>query len=250
MQEILRRQCKQVKKMREGFRHSLPGEWRMYGVSRHKAENPRAGIHILKSRGCVVSAGAKWRNQGQALTNWRVITVCQQAQNRGTMGRHSHPGEQRTWCVSRHKMKGPKAGTHILKSRGCGVSAGAKWKDQEQALTYWRAEDVACQQAQNGGTKGRHSQTGEQRMWCVSRHKTEGPRAGTHKLESRGCDVSAGAKQRDRGQALTNWRAEDMVCQQTSNGETKGGYSHPREQRTWYVSRHKTEGQRAGTHAL
>jgi hypothetical protein len=123
--------------------------------------------------------------------------VCQQVQNGGTEGRHSLPGEQRMRCVSRHKMKGLRAGTHQLESRGCSVSAGAKRRDRGQALTGWRAEDAVCQPAQKGGTKGRHSLPGEQRMQCVSRCKMEGPRAGTHFLESRGRGVSAGAKQRD-----------------------------------------------------
>jgi hypothetical protein len=145
-------------------------------------------------------------------------------------GRHSQPGEQRTRCVSKHKwrdqgqaltgwraedvvcqrrrVEGPRAGTHALESRGRGVSAGAKQRDRGQALTGWRAEDAVGQQTQNGGTEGRHSLPGQQRMRCVSRHSMEGPRAGTHKLESRGCCVSAGAKQRDQGQALTHWRAD------------------------------------------
>jgi hypothetical protein len=61
---------------------------------------------------------------------------------------------------------------------------------------------MVCQQAQNGGTEGRHSPT-----------------------ESRGHSVSAGTKWRDRGQALTNWRAEDTVCQQVQNRGTEGRHS-------------------------
>jgi hypothetical protein len=197
-------------------------------------EGLRAGTHILKSRGCGVSADTKQRDRGQALTHWRVKdVVCQQAQNKGTEGKHSQPGEQRMWCVSRCKTEGSRANTHFLDSKGCSVSAGAKWRDQGQALTNWRAEDVVCQQVQNGdqgqaltawraedgvcwqvqnrGTEGRHSRPGEQRMQCVSRRKTEGLRAGTHKLESRGRGVSAGTSWRDRGQALTCWRAEGAV---------------------------------------
>jgi hypothetical protein len=176
--------------------------------------------------------------------------VCQQAQNRGIEGRHSPAGEQRTQCVSRHKMEGPRVGTHFLESRGHGVLAGTKRRDQGQALTSWRAEDVVCQQVQNRGTEGRHSLPGEQRTWCVSRCQMERPRAGTHRLKSRGCNVSAGTKWRDQGQALTNWRAEDVVCQQVQNRGTEGRHSLPREQRTWCVSRHKMEGLRAGTHSL
>jgi hypothetical protein len=99
--------------------------------------------------------------------------------------------------VSRHKTEGLRAGTHVLESRGRSVLAGTKQRDRGQALTHWRAEDAVCQQVQNRGTKGRHSQTGEQRTQWVSRHKMEGPRAGTHRLESRGCGVSAGTKWRD-----------------------------------------------------
>jgi hypothetical protein len=87
-----------------------------------------------------------------------------------------------------------------------------------------------CQQAQNRVTKGRHSQTEEQRTWCVSRYKIEELRTGTHTLESRGCGVSAGTKQRDRGQALTDWRVEDVVCQQAQNRGTKSRHSLPEEQ--------------------
>jgi hypothetical protein len=105
------------------------------------------------------------------------------------------------------------------------VSAGVKQRDRGQALTGWRAEDMVCQQVQNGGTKGRHSLPGEQKTWCVSKCRTERQRAGTHPLESRGCGVSAGTKQRDRGQALTIWRVEDTVCQQVQNGGTKGRHS-------------------------
>jgi hypothetical protein len=119
-------------------------------------------------------------DRGQALTNWRTEDMlCQQAQNE-----HTDPG------------------THTLESRGCSVLEGAKQKDRRQALTPWRSEDVMCQQAQNGGTEGRHSPTEEQRMWSVSRHKTEGQRAGTHTLKSRGHGVSAGSQRRDQGQAL------------------------------------------------
>jgi hypothetical protein len=125
----------------------------------------------------------------------------EQPASRGS--RHSQTGEQRTWCVGRHKRRG-----------------------QGLAFTSWRAEDVVCQQVQNRGTKGRHSRTGEQRMWYVSRRKMEGPRTGTHQLESRGRGVAAGTKQRDRGQALTGWRAEDAVGQQAQNGGTEG--RHPR----------------------
>jgi hypothetical protein len=154
--------------------------------------------HHLKSGECVVSADAKQRDQGQALTDWRAEdVVCQQVQNGGTESRHSLAGEQRTQCVSRHKTEGLSAGTHSLESRGHSVSAGAKQRDRGQALTLWRAEDTVCQQVQNGGTEGRHSLSGEQRAQCVSRCKTEGLRAGTHQLESRGCSVSAGAKWRD-----------------------------------------------------
>jgi hypothetical protein len=196
-------------------------------------EEQRAGTHFLESRGCGVSAGAKWRDRGQALTSWRAEdVVCQQVKNGGAEGMHSQTGEQRTWCVSRCKMKGPRAGTRFLESRGHGVSAGAKWRDQGQALTFWRVEDMVCQQVQNGGTKGRHSLPGEQRMWCVSRCKMEGQRAGTHFLESRGCGVSAGTKQRDQRQALTSWRAEDAVCQQVQNRGTEGRCSLSEEQRT------------------
>jgi hypothetical protein len=67
---------------------------------------------------------------------------------------------------------------------------------------------------QNGGIKSRHSQTGQQRMHCVGRHSMEGQKVGTHKLESRGCYVSAGAKQRDQGQALTHWRADVLMLLQ------------------------------------
>ena len=132
-------------------------------------------------------------------------------------------------CVSRCKTEGPSTGTHTLESRRCGVSAGTKQRDRGQALTDWRAEDAVYQQVQNGGTEDRHSPAEEQGMWCVSRCKTERLRAGTHFLESRGCGVSAGTKQRDRGQVLTIWRVEDTVCQQVQNRGTKDGHSLPGE---------------------
>ena len=99
-------------------------------------EGQRAGTHFLESRGCSVSAGTKWRDRGQALTNWRAEDmVHQQAQNRGTEGRHSLSEEQRTQCVSRHKIEEQREGTHFLVSRGHSVSAGTKWRDSRQALT-------------------------------------------------------------------------------------------------------------------
>ena len=120
-------------------------------------------------------------DRGQALTSWRAedTVYWQQVQNGGIEGRHSLPKQQRTWCVSKCKMK------------------------------------------------SRHSQTREQRTCSVSRHNMEGQRAGTHLLERRGHGVLAGSKQRDQGQPLTSWRAEDMVCQET-----------------------QTKGLRAGTHIL
>jgi hypothetical protein len=62
------------------------------------------------------------------------------------------------------QMEGLRAGTHILESRGCGVSADAKQRDRGQALTHWRVKDAVCQQAQNRGTEGKQSWPGEQRM--------------------------------------------------------------------------------------
>jgi hypothetical protein len=99
--------------------------------------------------------------------------VCQQAQNRGTEGRHSPPGEQRMQCVSRHKIERLRTGTHQLESRGPSVSAGTKWRDQGQALTNWRAEDPVYEQVQNGGTEGRHSPTEEWRMCSVNRQEIQ-----------------------------------------------------------------------------
>ena len=81
-------------------------------------------------------------------------------------------------------------------------------------LTFWRAEDVVYQQVKNGGIKGRHSPAGEQRVQCVSRCKTEGSRADTHKLDSRGRAVSAGTAWRDRRRALMNWRADVLTLLQ------------------------------------
>jgi hypothetical protein len=156
--------CQQVQNRGTKGRLSQAEEQRTQCVSRCKTEGPRAGTYTLNA----VSTGAKWRDQGQALTNWRAEdTVCQQMQNRGIKGRHSHPGQQRTQCVSRCKTDEPRAGTHFLKSRGCSALAGAKWRDQRKAVTNWRTEDMACQQMQNRGTEGRHSPTGEQRMCSV-----------------------------------------------------------------------------------
>src|SRR6266567_3604105 len=89
----------------------------------------------------------------------------------------------------------------------------------------WRAEEVGCQQAQNGGRDGWHSRPGEQRRQGVSRHKTEGGTAGTHGLESRGGRVSAGTKRREGQLALTDWRAEEAGCQQARNGGRDGWHS-------------------------
>jgi hypothetical protein len=60
----------------------------------------------------------------------------------------------------------------------------------------------------------------------------EGPRAGTHRLKSRGHSVLEGVKQKDQGKALTNWRAQDMVCQQAQNRATKDRHSLAEEKRT------------------
>jgi hypothetical protein len=89
----------------------------------------RAGTHFLERGGCSVSVGAKQMDQGQALTDWRAEDmVCQQTQNRETKCMHSQAGEQRMQCISRCKLKKPRAGTHKLKSREYGVS-GAKQRD-------------------------------------------------------------------------------------------------------------------------
>ena len=147
-------------------------------------------------------------------------------------------------------MEGGTAGTHQLESGGHSVSAGTKRREGQQALTSWRAEDTVCEQAQNGGRDSRHSRAREHRMWCVSRRKTEGGTAGTHGLESGGHSVSAGTKQREGWQALTNWRVEDAVCQQAQNGGRDSRHSRTGERRTQCVSRRKTEGGMAGTHEL
>jgi len=87
------------------------------------------------------------------------------------------------WSVSRHKTEGGMAGTHILESRGGGALAGTKQWEGQLALTSWKAEEVGHQQAQNSGRGSWHSHPGEMRRWGISRHKTVGGAAGTHKLE-------------------------------------------------------------------
>jgi hypothetical protein len=127
-------------------RHSLPAEQRSRCFSKCKIKGHMAGTHQLEIRGCSVSAGGKWRDRGQALTNWRTEdTVNEQVQNGGTEGRHSPVGEQRTRCVSRCKMERPRVGTHFLKSRRCIMSAGTKRRVRWQAPTNWRTEDAVCQ---------------------------------------------------------------------------------------------------------
>jgi hypothetical protein len=143
-----------------------------------------------------MSAGTKWRDQGQALTNWRAEdAVCQQTQNGGTEGRHSQAEEQRTQCVRGAEQRDQ--GQALMDWRVDDVVCQQVQNGgiEGRQLTFWRAEDAVCQQVQNGWIEGRHSPAGEQRMWCIgSRCKTEGLRAGTHFLNSKGCGVSASAK--------------------------------------------------------
>ncbi|KAH9000531.1 hypothetical protein EDB86DRAFT_3135000 [Lactarius hatsudake] len=195
--------------------HSLPGEPRTGVVSRLQTQRATAATHVLESRGQASSAGFKHSEPRQPLTNWRAEDRRrQQASNTASHGSHSRTGEPRTGVVSRLQTQRATAATHGLESRGQASSAGFKHSEPRQPLTDWRAEDRRRQQASNTASHGSHSRTGEPRTGVVSRLQTQRATAATHGLESRGQASSAGFKHSEPRQPLTDWRAEDIRCQQ------------------------------------
>jgi len=84
----------------------------------------------------------------------------------------------------------------------------------------------------------------------ISRRKGGKQKKYTHPLEGRRQAMSAGEKQSNKAEVLTDWRAENRQCQQGRNRATKQRHSHPGKQRTGNVSRGETEQQSRGTHRL
>src|SRR6202041_1224190 len=186
---------------------SRPGERRTGSVSRGKREQASGATHVLESGGRAASARAKESEQVEPLTPWRAEDgQRQQGQKRASKWSHSRPGERRTGSVSRGKRERASGTTHKLESGGRAASAGAKESKQVEPLTSWRAEDGQRQHGQKRASKWNHSQTGERRMGSVSRGKRERASGATHVLESGGRAASAGAKESEQAEPLTDWR--------------------------------------------
>jgi len=198
-----------------------------------------------------MSAGEKQSNKAEALTNWRAENrQCQQGRNRATKQRHSPTGKQRTGNVSREETEQQSGGTHILESREKAMSAGEKQSNTAEALTSWKAENRQCQQGRNRATKQRHLPTGKQRTGNVSRGETEQQNRGTYILKSREQVISAGEKQSNKAEALTDWKAENGQCQQGRNRATNQGHLQTGMQRIGNVSRREIEQSSRSTYIL
>jgi hypothetical protein len=119
-----------------------------------------------------------------------------------------------TGIVSRLETQQGTAATHTLKRQGQALSTGYKHSKAQQPLTYWRAKDRHCQQAQNMARHSSHSHSGESRTGIISRLETQQGSAATHRLESQGQVLSAGLKHSKAQQPLTGWRVKDKHYQQ------------------------------------
>ncbi|KAH9051713.1 hypothetical protein EDB87DRAFT_1582210 [Lactarius vividus] len=231
--------------------HSLPGEPKTGVVSRLETQRATSSTHSLESRGQASSAGWKYSEPRQPLTNWSAEDRRhQQAGHTASHGSHSRTGEPRTGVVSRVETQRATAATHFLESRGKASSAGCKHSEPRQPLTSWRAEDRRRQQVGNTASHGSHSLSGEPRTGVVSRLETKQATAATHFLESRGQASSAGWKHSEPRQPLTLWRAEDRRRQQAGNTASHVSHSLSGEPRTGVVSKLETQRATAATHFL
>src|SRR6266404_830737 len=104
-------------------------------------------------------------------------------------------------------------------------------------LTFWRAKDRCCEQAQNAAHHRSHSLPGEPRTGVVSRVKMQLTTEATHKLESQGQALSAWSKCSSPQRPLTIWRAKDRCCKQGQYAAHHRSYSLPGEARKGIVSR-------------
>src|SRR6266404_4460122 len=117
-------------------------------------------------------------------------------------------------------------------------------------LTFWRAKDRCCEQAQNAAHHGSHSRPGEPRTDVISRVKMQLTTEATHKLESQGQALSAWSKCSSPQRPLTIWRAKDRCCKQGRNPAHHRSYLQTGETRTGVMSRVKTQLTTEATHIL